>query len=990
MTFDLPQLFVIGFSYLLILFGIAHATERGWIPESLVRHPLTYILSLGVFASATAIYGSIGLAHEYGWGFLSYYLGVASAFLFSPLVLLPLLRITRSSMHGSLADLLTYRYHSQWAGSLVTAFMLIAVLPLLALQIQAVADSVRILVGESQLFAKERPHDGMELIFCFVISLFTISFGSRHLTAHDRHNGLVVAIAFETLVKLLALLVIGGVAVWQVFGGLSGLDQWLDINPDITALLNSPMREESARSLLLIFFSATVAMPHLFHMTFAENPSIRALKVASWGLPLLLLLMSLPVLPILWAGFKLGSPLPSEYFILGVGLELKSPTLAMLTFIGGVSAASGAIIVTTLALASMTLKHLILPIYRPSPNSKRDIYRWLLWIRRILILSIILAGYLFYRIIVGQEALSSLGLAAFIATLQFFPGVLATLYWPGANRNGFIAGLIAGFTVWFFILLLPIISEFDPSFISRFYFNVVYDDIWSAATILSLGANSLIFAVVSLLTPSSAEEIAAAEFCSSDDINRPQRRSLTIHSAEEMIEQLSTVLGRLTATREVKRAMDDIRMKPSETRPLALRRLRQRVEANLSGLLGPSVANDIVNQLLPFDDNNTESDSEDINLIEVQLESYKAHLTGLAADLDNLRRYHRQTLQELPVGVCSLGQDREILMWNRSAAELTGIRTYDIIGSNLSSVPAPWNEVLSDFLDSPAGHVYKQQITIQGENRWINLHKALEGKNNAVKDGRVIVIEDATELQMLENELTHSERLASIGRLAAGVAHEIGNPITGIACLAQNLRYDTENPESLETAREILTQTERVSKIVQTLVNFAHAGTDAQRREMTAVNVKACAEEALDLLRLNKDAKAVHFLNHCIDEAFVHADKQLLLQVFINLLSNARDASNEGSEIVIDCHIRQRQVLINVTDSGSGISGAHQDKIFEPFFTTKEAGSGTGLGLWLVYSIIDDLNGFIGVESPVAETGCGTRFTIRLNSPPQAAEVENL
>lgn len=976
MSFELHQLFLISLGYLLLLFSIAHITERGWVPEKLVRHPLTFVLSLGVFASAWAIYGVVGLAHEYGYGFLSYYLGLAATFLFAPLVLMPILRISQRFLHSSLADLLTFRYRSQWAGSLVTIFMLIAVLPLLALQIQAVSDTVHILTAEQEFLSNDSSrHDGMALVFCLIICLFTISFGSRQLTAHDRHNGLVAAIAFESLVKLLAMLGIGAAVMFGVFDGFNDLDQWLLANPDMVALLHTPAKDNVAQALLLIFFSAAVATPHLFHMIFAENPNTRAIRTASWGVPLFLLLMSLPILPILWSGFKLETALPPEYFTLAVGIELDSPLLATLTYIGGLSAASGLIIVTTLALASMCLKHLILPVYRPDSN--RDIYHWLLWIRRTLIVCIILLGYMFYRFIVGREALSSLGLSSFIAAIQFLPGVLAALYWQNANGKGFIAGLICGFSVWFFTLLIPIVSEFDAESIGLQFFDIPRDDFWSTITILSLALNTLVFIIVSAVTTTSEEEKAAAEVCSTDDLSRPVRRSLSVTSPSQITQQLSTALGNRTAAREVGQALKELQLNENESRPFALRRLRYRVEANLSGLLGPSVAHDMVNQLLPFENHQASSGSEDINLIEVQLENYKVNLTGLAADLDNLRRYHRQTLQDLPVGACSLGQDGEILMWNSAMAVFTGIESSQVIGSNLASLPPPWGQSLSSFSQSPQPHLYKQSIKMKGATLWFNLHKTARETLPGQSDGRVIVLEDTTDLQMLERELTHSERLASIGRLAAGVAHEIGNPVTAIACLAQNLRYDTDNPESLEAGMEILNQTERVSKIVQTLVNFAHSGSDGSSHEQAPIKLSNCVDEAIHLLLLNKGAKPAHFENRCTTGSTVMGNAQQLLQVFVNLLSNARDASDAEAPIYIDEEINDRYIRIHVTDQGTGINKEDLERIFEPFFTTKEAGHGTGLGLSLVYSIVEDMNGYISVESPV-EQQRGTRFSLQL------------
>ncbi len=972
MNFNLAHLFFAGLAYLLLLFAIAHWSERGHIPKRLLRHPLVYIFSLAVFGGSGLIYSTVETAYRYGYGYLAMYTGVSGTLLFAPLLLVPLLRICRQYQLASLADLLTFRFRSQWVGSAVTLFLLLAMMPLLALQIRAVADTAHILSSSQWGFSSARRADHLALVFCVIISIFTILFGSKHRSAHQRHEGLVAAIAFESLVNLLVLLCLGAVAIFGVFGGLHGMNQWLLDNADVLAMMRSPLRQDSARSLMLIFFSVTVCMPHMFHMLFAENHSAKALHTASWGFSILMLVFSLPVLPILWAGLKLKGQLPPEYFALTLGIESHQPLVALLVFIGSLSAACGTIIVTTLAIASMCLNHLILPFYQP--GNERDIYRWLLWIRRSLIVAIILCGYGFYRAIGEHEALSALGMTAYVATLQFMPGVLAVLYWSRGNRAGFLGGLIAGFIVWFTFMMLPLVSNLDPSIQLSQLLNIASPkEVWSGTTLLSLALNTLIFAVVSLLVPATGEERAVAQVCAVDELNRPQRRTLNVHGVHEIEQRLAGALGEAGATREVARALADLELDRSENRPYALRRLRDRIETNLSGLLGPAVALDMVNRLLPYEQAGAES-TEDINLIESRLERYKYHLTGLAADLDSLRRHHRQTLQDLPIGLCSLGRDREILMWNHAMEALTGVSLYDVIGSHVSNLPAPWRHVLDDFFDAAETHLHKQRIEIDGRARWISLVKASPEYTN-LHDGQVIVVEDITETQLLEEELVHSERLASIGRLAAGVAHEIGNPVTGIACLAQNLKYDTENSESLQAADEILKQTNRISRIVQSLVNFSHTGARGQPEPMS---LRPSIDEATHLLALNKGARPVQFINRCDAATRIVADDQRLLQIFVNLLSNARDASADDAAIIIDCAPAENLAHITITDSGSGIAKEHIDRVFEPFFTTKEPGQGTGLGLAMVYSIVEDLSGSIDIESPVAEQNCGTRIHIWL------------
>jgi PAS domain S-box-containing protein len=991
MIIELPLLVFLIVAYLSTLFAVGYAADRDMVPARILNHPFVYVLSLGVFTGPLAVFGASELAFNYGYSFLVYYIGVVAMFFLAPLLLAPILRVCRIYQLKSLADLLTFRFRSSWVGTLVTLAMLLAMLPLLAMQIQAVSDAVRILFASGDFTHNhESRQDGLAILFCSIIAIFSMLFGTRHATAQQRHNGLIAAIAFESLVKLAALMLVGAGAVYGMFGGFGAMNDWLLSNPHILDLLDSPLRQDSSRALLLIFFAGAIAMPHMFHMTFTENPGSGALRVASWGLPLYLLLLSLPILPITWASLKLEGNLPIAYSALSVGLGLNSPLIVTAAFVAGLSAASAVIIVSTLALANMCLNHLILPVQRQSMgrhfDAGQDLYQQLRWLRRILIGAIILAGYLFYRFIATRQSLVDLGLVAFVGTLQFFPGVLATIYWPAANRKGLLLGLLAGFLTWFFALLLPLLSTFEPEFITDL--NLLWfgelESVWSTAAIYSLGANSLVFLLVSLFTSTSSGELQAAEICSMDDLNRPLRQTLTLNSPAEFKLQLSTELGESTAELEVNRALQELQLHPDENRPYALRRLRARIQANLSGMLGPTVAHQILQRCIPFrlDD---QRGTEDISLIEQHLDVSSPRFTGLAADLDNLRRYHRDTLQELPIGVFSLGHDEEVLMWNRFMERITGMPAELVVGSYLSVLPPAWGSLLQRFARS--GETSEQRLNLVASSpsdtaqskRWISLHKATVESSSRGKQDQVIVVEDITNYQMLEQELLHSERLASIGRLAAGVAHEVGNPITGIACLAQNLEYEDDVSEIRETASEILKQTDRVTRIVESLVNFSHSGNATREStELTPLNVADCVDEAIHLLELDHRAESVHFENHSDREHLVQADSQKLLQVFINLLSNSRDASKAGQSVEIASREEDGQVYISVTDEGCGIPENLRGQIFDPFFTTKEPGEGTGLGLSVVYSILEDMQGRIQLESPPPQLSQGCRFTVRL------------
>ena len=976
MTFSFLQVALICLAYLVVLFSIAYSTERGWIGDRVVSHPVTYIFSLGIFASAWATYGVIDLAGRYGYGALAYYLGTGALFLFAPVALKPLIELARRFQINSMADLLTFRYNSQAIGGFVTLFMFMAMAPLMALQIQAVADTINILTrsnGSSivEPSANFGTRELLALIYCSVIAFFAMMFGSNR----EHHKGLITAMAFESLVKLFGLCAIGLFALTQVFGGLDGLDSWLLAHPENIDRLYSPISDSSSHTLLLVFVATAVAMPHIFHMAVVENPVKNTTNTVSWAFPLFLLVMALPVFPILWAGIELGTLIPTQYFPLAVPIASGSRLFTVIAFIAGLSAATGAIIAIALAIATMILNHWILPATPLS--TKQEIYGQLIWMRRILIAVVILCGYMFYLLLNSRFSLTQLALTAFIATLQFLPGVIAVVHWTRGNRSGLYWGLFSGMFVWAAGLFLPMLLGLSSYLIPGTQYSIGIDH-WSEITLLSLGVNTLAFVTVSIFSGQSDAERYSAELCSEDEVSHPIRMTLDIRSPEEIIERLSKRIGTSTARTEVTRALARLGLNPNESRPYALRRLRDEIEANLSGLMGISMASEIMDSQIPYRIPETEGVT-DINLIESRLSQYRDQMTGLAAELNNLRLYHRRTLEELPLSVCSVGKDMEILMWNSAMEHLTGIDSETVTGSHLREVLDPWGELLSRFAESGDSQFYKQGIELAGHTHWINLHKAAIPSSLAHKiDGQVILLEDVTELQLLETELVHSERLASVGRLAAGVAHEIGNPVTGIACLAQNMKYETDDPELLETAEQILSQTERVSRIVQSLVSFSHAGQQTAA-EFDSVSLRECAQEAINLLALQKDKHQVIFDNELAPELVIRGDSQRLIQVLINLLSNSRDASPPDSHVTVTGSAERGCVTVAVTDEGAGIPPEIRDRVFEPFFTTKDPGDGTGLGLAMVYSIIEDHKGALEIISPVDPVlQKGTKFVIRL------------
>lgn len=411
MSFSLGQILLAIIAYLLGLFVVAHLADRGKLPQRLLSHPAVYVLSLGVFAGAMATNAIFAMAIQHGYGFLLYFVGVSLLFLITNLLLLPVLRLCRIYQLASLADLLTFRFRQQWVGSAVTVAMCLTLMPMLALQIQAVADSIHILGGDAQnLLPTADRQDGLALLFCLIMIGFAILFGTRDVSNPNRNRGLVTAIAFESLVKLGTLTALMLVAVYQVFDGWESVDTWLQANYSVLEQLERPMPGDAARMMLLLFFAGAVCMPHMFHMMFAENTESQHLRSASWGVPLYLMLISIPVLPIAWAALRLDSNLPLEYAGLTLGLSLESTGASAAAFVASLSAASAAIIVITLALANMCLNHLVLPLRVLQLDSDQSLYEQLKWLRRALITVLILGGYAFFVAIHGRLPLAELGL----------------------------------------------------------------------------------------------------------------------------------------------------------------------------------------------------------------------------------------------------------------------------------------------------------------------------------------------------------------------------------------------------------------------------------------------------------------------------------------------------------------------------------------------------------------------------------------------------
>jgi len=972
------QLLLIGSIYLFLIFGLAFLAEKDIIPRKITQHRSVYVLSLGVFAGIWAFFGSFNFINQSGLVFLATYLGACTAFFLSPAILAPIFNITNRYQLSSLADFFAFRFRSGTVGTTTSLLLLFASLPLLSIQIQAVSDSVDILyTGKAK--------SNVAAIFCVYIAVFAILFGTKKPSLRAANSGLVAAIAVSSLIKLIILVGIAIYAFIEVLGGYEATKQWVNTNPQASALLQRQPESDSWRTLLIAFFTSVVLMPHMFHLLFNENRSLRNLHTASWGMPLYLFVLACTIPIITWAGIKLAIPGDPSFTLFHIGIKLDSTLLVIASFIASLAAASGVMIVAVLSIASMLQNHLIIP-FISMPNNEH-FYNWLIWVRRALIIFVILISYIFYQNYGVEKELQLLSLSAFIAFLQFLPGLMVTLFWAKANKKGFITGVLIGISTWFITTFYPVLfshsltlSDLDIGHFS-----------WQSTAILSLILNVTSLIVVSLTSKTSDEENQAAQSCLYNALEQTAGGYLSTIDTDNILKILTPKLGAAAANRELNKAISSLSLNSGQLKPLDILRLRSLLEHNLSALIGPIKAASLLEPLKATA--GTENfRAPNILMLEDQVENYQERLSGLASELDNLRRHHRKTLQRLPLGVCTLDKEHRVIFWNLQLEYLTNITAEQVLGESLNALPQPWRSVLLEFVESLDNHASDITLKVNNKTHWLNLHK--NQLNDGEDDSLVILLEDDSEQHLLEKKLTHTARLASIGRFSAGVAHEIGNPVTGIACLAQNLNFETTDPVILETGEHILVQTKRISRIVESLMRFAHNGESSTDTEHKPVNLQTVIDEATHLVALASRGKQKIFQCNIPENTMVMGDSQQLIQVFINILNNACDASPEQGKITIDCNMHLEIITLCITDEGTGIDQHLIDKLFEPFFTTKDPGKGTGLGLPLVHNILTEHYGSIDIISPANNNQKnGTQVVITLpglpNTIKDSVETEN-
>ena len=976
----------IGVLYFVLLAMLVRAVARGRIFRRLMHHSGLHTLAIGVALAASGIYILPATAYLQGFNYLAYLIGISALFLCAPVLLEPVLRLVKNYQLISLPDLLTFRYKNRLVGQLSTSFLLVITLVYFAMQIM-VLDRVVLALGGTL------KHSLMIYFTFFLFLLYVQQLINR--SEYRNNKPLMLVIAIQSLLKMGFLVILAvGCVVW-IFEDWTGLSSWLSQHPLEVERLFQPMNSGSWQLAVFLFSFFTILIPHMYQSIFVENNRPDEMKKMSWGVSLYLLPLAVIVPIVMWAAIKLDLTAPPDQILQNVVLALDRPWLALLFYLAILSALCSSLMIGLLALSSMAFNHFISEFYQPhQPHQPHHTLEKYVRERKFWLSGLLAALSCCLFILLRDYSIISIGITTLSGFLLLLPALIGVLFWPRANAMGCLLSLLVGISSWG-LLQLAIYQpdHFDWPLLQQMYTKS------PALPHIELSVLTIVLAAIGLMIgsifsrQSSTEQVRALECAVYDPepILRVQRWDIRAQCVDDVEAALVSPLGATVAAQQIQYALQDLNLSWDEQRPSQLTRLRERLNFNLSALLGPAVSQDLLDRALPY---HARLDLPPIavrHALEQRLDDEQPNtlLSGAAAELDALRRFHRQMLHELPIGVCSVNAQFTIMSWNRMMAELTDFGD-EVVGWRLSDLPNVWGRVLMQFVRQAEQQTYRLAVQHDERHYLVNLQRATVGEPD--DQNQVLVIEDVTKIAELEKQLTHQDRLAAIGRLVAGVAHEIGNPVTGIAGLAQNLEADFDDPEIRDSSQKILEQTQRIRSIVNALVGYAR--TDRlDQAEQQRLGLRALVEESISLTRMGQ-RRPVRVINIIEPDLEISGYGPQLHQVFINLFGNAIDASlqqpaPDGIRIHISAHQNHQHVHIEIEDDGSGLpTNELRGKLFEPFVTTKQYGKGTGLGLSLVQGIISSHGGRIQlIDKTDYDQGCGVIVQITLPAIPTVEEL---
>ena len=980
------SLILTALAYMGLLFWVAWVGDRKRIARDHRNiQAIIYSLSLAVYCTSWTFYGAVGSAATTGWGYLPIYLGPALMMLFGFEILR---RIATASHHQritSIADYIAYRYgRSHSIAVLVTIAAVVGSVPYIALQLKGITTGFDV-VTRSAGVEQSLPAN-LSLYIALALALFAILFGTRNMDASEHHRGLMWAIALESLVKLLAFLAIGLFVIFGVFNGLGDVAATVRDNQQYRDLFSPWKLPEGFGIQLILSMVAILCLPRQFHVAVVEFRDVRELKVARWLFPSYLAVFAVLAMPIALAGLTQfsGQNIHPDSYMLALPIAFDREALTVLAFLGGFSAASGMVIVATVALAIMVSNDIVMPLLLRSgfagARGETDLSQTLLRVRRISIFAITLVAYLYYQAIESGVPLASIGLLSFSAAAQFAPAMLIGLYWRGANRAGALTGLSIGVGTWFVLLLVPSFMGSETSALPNVSFNQGAG--WS------LVLNTLAVVVVSLLFREEHQK--------SGHVKKENPESGLITLGE-----LQSTIGRFLGMDNTHEALKThLETEDFEPGALATPAAVQFGERLLAGSIGSASARTVLSTALHHQGLGPEDVLELLNK------------TSQAVQFN--RELLESTLDNMSQGVAVVDKNLRLVGWNQSYLDLMDYPEDTVYLGQPVDELIRINARRGLIADGDRESVVKRRVELlrggqpyRFERTWLN-DQVIDIQGNPLPGGGyVTTFSDITHFKDIQSELyTINETLEqrvqqrtgelsaanleleearesaeaanrSKTRFLAAASHDLLQPMNAARLFVSILRQQTGegSDEQAQLVKRVDRSLTAAEELLGALLDISKLDSGMYEPEPGVIEVAELFEQLrrrFKPLAANKDLQ----LRVRACEQHIFSDRTLLYRILQNFLANAIRYTEDGG-VMLGCQRRGNELRISVWDTGVGIDEQDSQAIFQEFHRLDYAERLDEKGLGLGLAICDRIARMLEHEMDVrSRPGHGSSFTI--------------
>jgi len=982
---------------------------------------MIYPLSLAIYCTSWTFFGSVGLASRTGYDFLAIYVGPVLMIALAYPLIVRIVRLAKSQNITSIADFIAARYGKHQGVAVIVALIaIVGTIPYIALQLKAVSSSLSTILGPLATGAEARqPVFGdLALLVALAMASFAMLFGTRHIDATEHQHGLMLAIAAESLVKLVAFLAVGIFVTFAMFHGPTALFAAAMKQPQAAAvLLGAPSFGTFATMTLLALF-AILLLPRQFHVAVVENNNEDEIRRAAWLFPLYLVLINLFVVPIAMAGlltFPAGR-IDGDMYVLALPLAAGAKVLAIAAFVGGLSAATAMVIVESVALAIMVSNDIVVPMVLKRREAYvtggGDVGTLLLASRRLAIIAILLLAYLYYRF-AGDAQLASIGLLSFAAVAQLAPAFFGGLIWRRATARGAIAGMSIGILAWAYTLLLPSFADAGVAGAGivahgPFGLSLLRPQALFGLTLPPLVhgvAWSLTLNVIAYVGCSLARAPAAIERLQSDLFVPPD---LAPMAPSFLLRRSSVTVGELTAT--VARYLGEARTRAAFDSFAATRRislaphatadfqLLRHAEHLIASAIGAASSRLVLSLLLR---RSTVSTQAALKLLDDASAALHYNREILQTALDHVRQ-----------GIAVFDKSMHLVCWNRQFGEVLGLPHELVrIGIGLDEI-LRYNAEKGAYGPGEVEPLVEERIAgyAAGEpflERFPDRGLVVEVRANRMPGSGIVttftditpsveaaealerrVHERTYELKLLNDELVRAKATAdeaniSKTRFLAAASHDILQPLNAARLYVTSLVERQTGGEAARLASHVDASLEAVEEIIGALLDISRLDTGALKPDIASFRLDELLRQLeVEFTPLAREKGLALVFVRC--SLTVRSDRRLLRRLLQNLVSNAVKYTPQG-RVLVGCRRRGEQLRIDVYDTGIGIPRGKQRAVFGEFQRLEQGARvarGLGLGLSIVERIGRVLDHRVTLDSTV---GRGTHFSVAVPLAPAAA-----